>query len=94
MELVILTLIGSPPIWETFITTIINNNILSSFDEIVAKITQEESRMISRGRIQKHEEGEPVAYITHDKRKKKGKGGTSSSRKPPPHHSNRRKESS
>lgn len=32
--------------------------------------------MIVRGRIKKHEEGEPVAYITHDKRKK-AKGGPS-----------------
>jgi len=39
--------------------------------------------MISRGEIQKHKEGEPIAFITH-KKNKKGKGGPSSSRNPPP----------
>jgi len=42
---VIVTLRGLPHIWETFIT-ISNNNIFSSFDEIVGKLTQEESKMI------------------------------------------------
>ena len=81
-ELVIVTHTGFPLIWETFITTISNKNTLSSLDEIVGKLTQEESRMISRGRLQKHEEGELTALVTHNK-KKKGKGGPSSSRKPP-----------
>lgn len=74
-ELVVVTLRGLPPIWETFNTTISNNNVFRSFDELVGKLTQEESRMISRGRIQKHEEGEAVAFVTHN-RKKKGKGGS------------------
>eukprot|EP00253_Pinus_taeda_P006149 PITA_06149 len=69
-ELVVVTLRGLPPIWETFITKISNNNFLPTFDEIIGKLMQEESRMIARGRIQKHEEGEPAAYITHDKKKK------------------------
>jgi len=38
-ELVLLTLRGIPPILETFITTIRNKNSLSSFDEIVGKLT-------------------------------------------------------
>jgi len=54
-ELVVMTLRGLPPIWETFITTIRNTNLLPSFDEIVGKLTQEESRMIGRGRIQMNE---------------------------------------
>ena len=47
-ELVVMTLRGLPPIWETFITTIRNTNLLPSFHEIVGKLTQEESRMIGR----------------------------------------------
>eukprot|EP00253_Pinus_taeda_P023604 PITA_23604 len=90
--LVVVTLRGLPSIWETFITTISNKNVLPSFDEIVGKLTQEELRMIGRGRIQKHEEGEPVAYIIHDKKKKKGKGGPSNSRKLPPQNFGGRKE--
>jgi len=46
--------------------------------------------MISRGRIQKHEAGEPFAFIAHDKKKNKGKGGPS--RKPPPLNLSRGKE--
>ena len=42
IELVVMTLKGLPPLWETFITIISNNNVLSSFDEIFGNITQEE----------------------------------------------------
>ena len=38
-ELIVVTLRGLPPIWETFITTINNNNVFMSFDEIVRKLT-------------------------------------------------------
>ena len=62
-EIVVVTLIGILPIWETFITTISNNNGFPSFDELVGKFTQEESRMISRGRIQGSNEGEPTTYV-------------------------------
>lgn len=64
-ELVVQTLRVLPSIWETFITIIGNKNVLPSFDEIIGSLTQEESMMIGRGRIQKHEEGEPISYISH-----------------------------
>ena len=84
-ELVIVTLRGLPPIWETFITTISKNNSFLSFDELVGKLTQEESRMISRGRIQGSKKGEPTVYVAQGKKKngKKGKGKPSKSRRPP-----------
>lgn len=84
-ELVIVTLRGLPPIWETFITTISNNNSFSSFDELVGKLTQVESRMISRGRIQGPNEGEPTAFVAQGKKNnaKKRKGNPSKSRRPP-----------
>ena len=63
MELAFVTLI-----LESLVTTIGKKNFLPSFDEIVGNITQEESRMIARGKIQKHEEGELAAYVTHDKK--------------------------
>jgi len=81
-ELVVVTLQGLPPIWEIFITTLSNNNVLPSFDELVGKCTQEEAMMIARGRIQKHEEGEPSAFATQNK-KRKGRGRTSGSRRSP-----------
>jgi len=40
MELVIVTLRGLLPIWETSITAISNNNNFSSFDKLVGKLTQ------------------------------------------------------
>lgn len=55
IELVVVTLQGIPPILEKFITTLINNNFLPSFDELIGKFTQEEAMLIARGRIQKHE---------------------------------------
>lgn len=69
-ELVLVTLGGLPMYWETFITTISNNDKLPTFDELLGKCTQEESKMISRGRIQKHEEGEPIAFSAEAKKKK------------------------
>lgn len=78
-ELVVVTLTCLLPIWETFITIISNNNVLLTFGEIVGNLTQEESMIIASGRIQKNEEGQPDAYITHDRRKKEKEGP---SRKP------------
>jgi len=34
-----------------------------TFDELIGKHTQEETRMIYRGRIQNHEEGESIAIV-------------------------------
>ena len=75
------TLQGLPPIWETFITTISNNNILTTFDELVGRCTQEETMMIARGMIQKHEEGDPSTFAAQDK-KRKLRGRPYGSRKP------------
>ena len=68
--LVLVTLQGLPSIWETFISTISNNDKFLTFDELVGKHTQEENMMISRGRIQKYEEGEPSTFSTQDKKRK------------------------
>lgn len=38
-ELVLIALGGLPPIWETFITTISNNEKFPTFDEFVRKCT-------------------------------------------------------
>lgn len=52
-EFVIITLKDLSSIWEMLISNISNKNICLSFDDIVGKIAQKESRIISRGRIQK-----------------------------------------
>lgn len=54
-----------------------------SFDEILGKFAQEESSIISKGEITKHEEGEPTAFSTQTK-KRKERGGQSNSRNPTP----------
>ena len=77
-----MTLRGLPPVWETFITTIRNNKSFLSFVELVGNITQEESRMISRGIIHKHGEEEPTAFATQDKKMEKGR--TSGSKRSSP----------
>lgn len=69
-ELVLITLGGLPMNWDTFITTISNNGKFPTFDEILSKYTQEETRMISTRRTQKHEEGEPTTFATQGKKKK------------------------
>lgn len=53
MELVLVTLRGLPLVSETLITTLSNNNVFLTFDELVCKCTQEGTRMIDRGRIKK-----------------------------------------
>lgn len=70
-ELIIMTLRGFPSIWKTFITTSNNNNVLLKNDEITGKLTEGESILIARERIQKHEEGETTVYIFHGKRNNK-----------------------
>jgi len=55
-------MLGSlPSSWAAFITTINNNDKFPTFHERLGKCSQEEVKMISRGRIPKHEEGEPTA---------------------------------
>ena len=79
-ELVLIMLGGLPSSWESFITTISNNDKFPTFDELLGKCSQEEAKMISRGRIPKHEEGEPTAFVVQGK-KKKGRRGMHYSRK-------------
>jgi len=71
--MVLISLEGLSPVWETFITTISNINIILTFDELLGKYIQKKARMISRGRISHHEEGEPTAFSAYDKGKKGNK---------------------
>lgn len=67
-ELALIMLGGFPPTWETFSTTIGNNNKCPSFDQLLGKCGQEEARRISKGRIPKHEEGIPITFVFQDKK--------------------------
>lgn len=83
-----ITLQGLPPIWKTFNTTLSNNNRLPTFDDLIGKCAQEETRTIYRGRIQKHEEGEPFTLNSTQEKKRKGSGRQSNPRKYSPESKN------
>lgn len=61
-ELVHTSLDGLLISWKVFITTISNNNVQPTFDELIRQWKQEKSRMISRGRIHRHEEVESSVF--------------------------------
>jgi len=71
----VLIMLGGLPSWENFITTISNKDKFPTFDELLGKCSEEEEvRMISRGRITKHKEGEPTPFAVQGK-KKEGRRG-------------------
>lgn len=68
-ELVLVTIGGIHMFWETFIKTIRKKWNLPT-NELLGKFTQAKSRMISGGRIPKHEEEEPTTFSTQAKKTK------------------------
>lgn len=80
-ELVFVSLQGIPLLWEAFITTISITEKFLTFDELVDKCTQEETKIISRGIIEKHEKGEPSTFVSQDK-EMEGRGRLSNSINP------------
>ena len=44
-EMVLTALGGLPSKWRVFNTTILNNNVIPDFDEVLSRCVQEESRM-------------------------------------------------
>ena len=53
--------------WDVFNTTILNNDRNPSFDKLLARCTQEETRMMERDKPSNG--NEPTAFSTHAKRK-------------------------
>eukprot|EP00253_Pinus_taeda_P032346 PITA_32346 len=47
-ELILIALGGLPRPWDVFVTTILNNDKIPSFDELLARSTQAETRMMER----------------------------------------------
>ena len=45
-EMVLIALGGLPSEWLVFITTILNNNVIPDFVEVLSRCTQEETRMM------------------------------------------------
>ena len=75
-EMVLTALGGLPSEWHVFNTTILNNNVILDFDEVLSRCVQEETRMKEYGN-----EGN-AAYAAHSRKKNfggpknKGRAGT------------------
>ena len=71
--LVITTLNGLPPSWESFIQTISGRTKLPKFDKLWEDYTQDETRIVARQRLHGSQVEQNQAFITHAK-KGTGKG--------------------
>ena len=70
-DLVMTTLNGLPPSWESFIQTISGRTKLPKFDKLWAECTQEETRIAACQRLNGPQPKENQEFISHAK---KGKG--------------------
>eukprot|EP00253_Pinus_taeda_P009076 PITA_09076 len=66
-KLTLIALGGLTKAWDVFNTTILNNHMISGFDELLARCTQEEIRMMERDKPSNG--NDPTAFFAHDKRK-------------------------
>ena len=64
--MVLTTLGGLSFEWHVFNTTILNNNVIPDFDEVLSKYVQEDTRM------KKYENEGNVAFAAHTKKKNFG----------------------
>ena len=84
-EMALATLGGLPSEWYIFKTTILNNNVIPRFEELMARCIQEEARMEEQEMPTL--KGHPAAFSSHAKRrnksetKSKGKAGLKGGRK-------------
>ena len=72
-DLVMTTLNGLPPSWESFIQTISGQTKLPKFDKLWAECIQKETRIAARQRLHGTQPRENQAFISHAK-KGKAKG--------------------
>jgi len=66
-ELTITTLGGLPSEWYIFKTTLLNNNVIPGFEELMARCIQEETRMEEQEMSALR--GNPIAFSSHYKRR-------------------------
>eukprot|EP00253_Pinus_taeda_P032179 PITA_32179 len=84
-EMTITTFGGLPPEWYIFRTTLLNNNVIPGFEELMARCIHEETRMEEQEMPAL--KGRPSAFSSHAKRrnnsgaKSKGKAGPKGGRK-------------
>ena len=70
-DLVMTTLNGIPPYWESFIQTISGRTKFPKFDKLWEECTQEETLIVARQRLHGTQPKENQAFVSHAK---KGKG--------------------
>ena len=70
-ELVMTTLNGLPPSWESFIQTISGQTKLPKFDKLWVDCTQEETKIVARQRLHGPQVEDNKDFITHAKKGKK-----------------------
>lgn len=66
-ELTLIALRGLPHEWDVFNTTILNNDWIPGFDELLTRCTQEETRMINREMPSNR--NDPTTLSAHAKKK-------------------------
>ena len=66
-ELTLIALAGLSRAWDVFNTTILNNDRIPSFNELLVRCTQEETRMMERNKPSNR--NDPTAFSAHAKRK-------------------------
>jgi hypothetical protein len=66
-ELTITTLGGLPPEWYVFRTTILNNDRIPGFEELMSRCIQEETRMVEQEMPSNR--SNPTAFSAHAKRR-------------------------
>ena len=71
-EMVLIALGGLPRDWYVFNTTILNNNVIPDFDEILTRCTQEETRMMERDHPSNGNGGDPTAFTGDAKKRNNG----------------------
>ena len=72
-ELTLITLGGLSRPWDIFTTTILNNERIPSFDDLLARCTQEETRMMERDKPSNGNES--TVFSAHAKRKNNVQAG-------------------
>ena len=68
-ELTLIALGGLPRPWYVFNSTILNNNIILDFDELLMRCTQEETRMMERENPSNGNGSDPTAFTAHAKKR-------------------------
>eukprot|EP00253_Pinus_taeda_P032298 PITA_32298 len=77
-EMALTTLEGLPSEWYVFRTTLLNNNVIPSFEELMARCIQEETRVEEQEMLMPKDP--PAAFSSHAKKRNNSRHGKFNSR--------------